>query len=233
MFSWGSEPDTSATSLLGNAAKYCFKAQEWIWCKSYRMERKQADFRRLLRAQSPRAGSCAAAADFEPPGSRTTLLSFAKITINYESIDNFIKKQQRRPRGPRQLSKQEITQDLKYGISAKGSSDPGLTQVVNNVQKHRNLKSHYPLSFPREKGLELPDDIFLRWQNRNISLLLMLGLAQSINNSTSRSKLLLNRCRWARPKLKAKSHKLFHTSTAVHRCKFCTDFLFFLKLNIS
>lgn len=99
---------------------------------------------------------------FRTSRQRTTLLSFAKITINYESIDNFIKRQQRRPGGPRQLSKQEITQDLKYGISAKGSSDPGLTQVVNNVQKHRNLKSHYPLSFPREKGLELPDDIFLR-----------------------------------------------------------------------
>lgn len=33
----------------------------------------------------------------------------------------------------------------------------------------------------------LPDDIFPRWQNHNISLLLMLGLAISINNSTSDS----------------------------------------------
>lgn len=153
-----------------------------------------------------------------------------QLQINWQLYQKAAEETKRRPR---QLSKQKITQDLKYGISAKGSSDPGLAQDVNSVQIHRNLKSHYPLGFPREKGLELPDDIILRWQNRNISPLLMLGLAPSINNSTSRSKLLLNQCRWARPKPKAKSHKLFHTSTAVHRCKFCTDFLVFLKLNIS
>lgn len=96
------------------------------------------------------------AADLCPPDNPPTLLPFAKTPISSEQIDKHTEKQQRRPRGPRQLSEQEITQDLKYGISAKGSSDTGLAQDVNNMQIHANLKSHYPLSFPEEGGLEPP-----------------------------------------------------------------------------
>lgn len=39
---------------------------------------------------------------------------------------------------PRQLSKQEITDDLRQGISAKGSSDTGPAQDPSNMQTDWN-----------------------------------------------------------------------------------------------
>lgn len=145
-------------------------------------------------------------------------------------------------RGPRQLSKQEITQDFKYGISTKESSDTGLSQDVNNMHIHRNSKAiiHSISSGRVGWNYHIADDIFLRWQNHTTSLLLMLGLAIPINNGTSDSQLVLNQCRWTRQKPKAKSHKLFHTSAAIHRYKFSTqiqcpttaEVLFFLKLSL-